>query len=710
MKKKVIGLLLLLVSLSIFADVANLPIKTIEIINNTQVPSDVIKANINMKEGEIFQSENMVKDFKSLKDTGYFEDIFINPTPFDGGIKVSVSVLEKSNAKELLSEKGIIALQESGDIDKSLIISNINILGNKGIPTEQIISLLGLNVGEYFSRSKVINAQKALLATGYFSNVAPNTSVDSGKLSIDFVVTENPKIKDILIAGSSVFSEEQLKSILLTKAGEVQNYNTLNEDRNRILEAYNKAGFTLVNISDMYLDEKKNLRINIVEGVIRSIQVKKMVTKQKGNRRKPNDDILKTRSYVIDREIEMTPGKVFNNNEYQATVNNLMRLGIFKNVKYEARSIPGDPEGINLVLLIDEDRTATLQGAISYGSEIGFMGSLSMKDINWSGKGQDFGISVEKSNKDYTGFNLNFFDPWIKDTNRVSWGWGAYKTSYGDGSSNLFSDTETLGLKVNIGKGLSKNVIFSIGGKVESIKEKHKGGSFIQDKQTGQWYYPVKYADGSKGHKPIDGVDDRYYIWSIYPYISYDTRNNYYNATKGTFAKLQIEGGYASGYKASYFGNATLELRKYHRGLFKNNTFAYRAIAGYMTNSTKESQRFWVGGGNSVRGYEGGYFKGTQKLIATIENRTQINDVLGIVLFADAGRAWKQNGRDPEYSKLRDGMKVGSDFATSLGVGLRLNTPMGPLRFDFGWPVGNTEKLTSEEKGMKFYFNMGHTF
>ena len=56
-----------------------------------------------------------------------------------------------------------------------------------------------------------------------------------------------------------------------------------------------------------------------------------------------------------------------------------MRLGIFKNVKYEARSIPGDPEGIDLILLIDEDRTAELQGGVAYGSETGLMGTFIFK-------------------------------------------------------------------------------------------------------------------------------------------------------------------------------------------------------------------------------------------------------------------------------------------------------------------------------------------
>ena len=167
---------------------------------------------------------------------------------------------------------------------------------------------------------------------------------------------------------------------------------------------------------------------------------------------------------------------------------------------------------------------------------------------------------------------------------------------------------------------------------------------------------------------------------------------------------MQIEGGHAGGYKSGSFGNVTLELRKYHRGLFKNNTFAYKVVGGVMSDGTKESQKFWVGGGNSLRGYDGGFFKGTQKLVATIENRTQLNDIVGFVVFADVGRAWKQNGRDPSYT--RDNKDFGRNIGTTAGVGLRLNTPIGPLRFDFGWPVGNK----MDDDGMKFYFNMGQSF
>ena len=67
-------------------------------------------------------------------------------------------------------------------------------------------------------------------------------------------------------------------------------------------------------------------------------------------------------------------------------------------------------------------------------------------------------------------------------------------------------------------------------------------------------------------------------------------------------------------------------------------------------------------------------------------------------------RAWKQNGRDPSYT--RDNSHFGHNIGTTAGVGIRLNTPIGPLRFDFGWPVGNK----MDDDGMKFYFNMGQSF
>ena len=696
--KKLLIALLFVISLTSFSTMVNLPIKSVEVVNNQQVPASLIKETLKLKEGARFSTEALLADFNALKETGYFEDVILQPISYDGGVRIVVDVVEKENVVDLLKEKGVAVNTLREDTDKSIVISSVKFTGNSRVTTAELLDITQLKAGEYFSRSRVEDAQRRLLATGKFSEVKPDAQVSNGKMALSFEVAENPIVKSIVITGNHTIPTSTIMSALTTKPGSVQNYNNLREDRDKILGLYQAQGYTLVNITDMSTDENGTLHISIVEGIVRKIEVKKMVTKQKGNRRTPNDDVLKTKDYVIDREIEIQPGKIFNVKEYDATVDNLMRLGIFKNVKYEARSIPGDPEGIDLILLIDEDRTAELQGGVAYGSETGLMGTLSLKDSNWRGKNQQFGFTFEKSNKDYTGFALDFYDPWIKDTDRVSWGWGAYKTDYGDEDSILFHEIDTVGFKVNIGKGLGKNFTLSLGTKVEYIKEKHEDGK-LRKANNDKWYYKEKNK-----WREIEGVDDKYWLWSIYPYISYDTRNNYLNPTSGLYAKWQVEGGHAGGYKSGNFGNTTLELRTYHKGLFKNNTFAYKVVGGIASNSTKESQKFWVGGGNSLRGYDGGFFKGSQKLVATIENRTQLNDIIGIVVFADAGRAWKQNGRDPSYT--RDNNRFGHNIGTTAGVGIRLNTPIGPLRFDFGWPVGNK----MDDDGMKFYFNMGQSF
>ena len=696
--KKLLIVLLFVISLTSFSTMVNLPIKSVEVVNNQQVPASLIKETLKLKEGAKFSTEALLADFNALKETGYFEDVILQPISYDGGVRIVVDVVEKENVVDLLKEKGVAINTLREDTDKSIVISSVKFTGNSRVATSELLDITQLKAGEYFSRSRVEDAQRRLLATGKFSEVRPDAQVANGKMALSFAVVENPIVKSIVITGNHTIPTSTIMSALTTKPGSVQNYNNLREDRDKILGLYQAEGYTLVNITDMSTDENGTLHISIVEGIVKKIEVKKMVTKQKGNRRTPNDDVLKTKDYVIDREIEIQPGKIFNVKEYDATVDNLMRLGIFKNVKYEARSIPGDPEGIDLILLIDEDRTAELQGGVAYGSETGLMGTLSLKDSNWRGKNQQFGFTFEKSNKDYTGFALDFYDPWIKDTDRVSWGWGAYKTDYGDEDSILFHEIDTVGFKVNIGKGLGKNFTLSLGTKVEYIKEKHEDGK-LRKANNDKWYYKEKNK-----WREIEGVDDKYWLWSIYPYISYDTRNNYLNPTSGLYAKWQIEGGHAGGYKSGNFGNTTLELRTYHKGLFKNNTFAYKVVGGIASNSTKESQKFWVGGGNSLRGYDGGFFKGSQKLVATIENRTQLNDIIGIVVFADAGRAWKQNGRDPSYT--RDNKDFGHNIGTTAGVGIRLNTPIGPLRFDFGWPVGNK----MDDDGMKFYFNMGQSF
>lgn len=694
MRKQLVALMVFLLGLLSFAAESNYSIKKIEVVNNREIPYEIILDVMVSKEGNKFVTENMIEDYKNIKGLEYVADVAVQPTVYDGGIKLIVNVLENRDAKSALEKNGIIPLSERGKVDTSLLVNSVEFVGNQYVSRDELAKLVPIKVGGYFSKNKVIEGHKNLIESGYFRDVVPDAVKSGNGVKIIYSVMENPILNGVNIIGNTVYTTDELMKVIKTEPGKVFNINTIREDRDRILRKYQDDGYTLTEVADVVINGNLELEIYLSEGKVRDIQFKKMVTKQKGARRKPTDDVLKTKDYVIERELEFSKDEIFNSKKYDESVKNLMRLGHFKNVKYEARPIPGDPDGRTIVLLFDEERTAILQGAISYGSEIGLLGTLSVKDTNWKGKGQELGVTFEKSDEDYSSFSVNFYDPWIKDTDRISWGWSIYKNTYEDDDSALFSKIDTIGAKFNIGKGITKNVRLGIGTKLEYVEEEADKDKF--EYKNGKYYW----REGNRSE--VKGMDDDYFIWSIFPSITYDTRNHFWNPTAGEYAKLQLEGGYANGYDGDVFGNVTLELRKYHRGLFKNNTFAYKVVGGIMTDTTKEGQRFWVGGGSTLRGYEGGFFKGTQKLVGTIENRTQINDLLGFVVFFDAGRAWKYAGRAQDYYHNAD---FPDKIATTAGVGLRLNTPIGPLRFDFGWPVG--DKM---DDGMEFYFNMGQSF
>ena len=660
--------------------------------NLVEVPEATIINLMTEKVGDDFSTENMISDYKKLKELDYVEQVALYPEYSEGGINVVVKIQEKPNAKELLTQQGIIPMSERDIVDKSIVIKDVRIYGNTNLTKKEIMKDIPVKVGGYYSKKRIAEGYENLRKSGLFRQVIPDIKKQGNGVVVEYYVVENPVITGINIIGNTIYSTEELMLDFKTKPNQVLNANNLRADGAALLKKYNDDGYVLARILDVTLNNSFEVEIFLSEGITRNIEYKKMVTKQRGERRQPTDNLLKTKEYVIDREVELHEDTIFNINEYNETVKNLMRLGYIKNVKYETRDIIGDPDGQTVVLLIEEDRTARIQGAVSYGSELGLLGMLSLEETNWKGRGQDLSLNFEKSDEDYTSFSINFSDPWIKDTDRISWGWSLYRNEYENDDSEAFSQIETSGFRVNVGKGLSKYVRLNLAGKVEYIETSPNSDLSAEYIKSSGYY------------------DDKYWLYSLTPSISYDTRNNRFDPTKGEFYKFGVELGYATGEDADYFTNATFEARKYHRGFTKDNTFAYRLVLGIQSDGTKESQRYWVGGGSTLRGFDGGDFKGTQKAVINIENRTKFNDILGGVVFFDIGRAWNYKGIDRGYigngsDKPNYDEKFPDDIAMSAGVGLRINTPMGPLRFDFGWPIGSDRR-----SGMEFYFNMGQSF
>ena len=689
MRKKIIVLLMLLISLVSFS--IEYKISKIEIKGNREVPVEVITSALASKIGDEYSTSNMVNDYKTIKNLLYIDDVTIHPKLENEQMELIVEVKESPDAAKLLKDEKILPMSERLKVDKSLIINTIDVYGNVHVSTEEILKKIPVQVGSYFSKAKILEGQRNLINTGHFRAVTPEVYKKGEGVSVEYTVDENIIITGIQVEGNTKYSTEELKKLIKSEPGKIYNINTLRDDKDRIIKKYHEDGYTLAKITNIDINGNMELIITISEGTVRGVEFKKMVTKNKGARRKSNDNKLKTNDYIIERELELKEGEVFNQKEYDQTVRNLMRSGAFKNIKPEYKSIPGDPDGVKVILLIDEDRTAILQGAISYGSAVGLVGSISVKDTNYKGRGQTLGFTFEQSSENYTSVNLSFRDPWIKGTEFVSWGWSIYRQQDEDSETFDHYYSTIHGGTISIGKGLNRYLRFELGLKLERVEERNEDDHRTQD---------YNYA-------------------SITPAMIYDTRNNYLDPTTGSYAKFGIELGHYFGtetgshYDAAgkgisseneAFSKATLELRKYHQGFFKSNTMAYRVVMGVGTDSLKYQQLYAAGGANSLRGYKYGWVRGQDQMILNIENRTAINSFLGLVFFYDIGRAWYHGDSQDRFVDRSSG-EFPNDMKQSAGVGLRIKTPIGPIRLDFGFPIGD-----SEEKGMQFFFNMGQMF
>lgn len=664
--KKIVLILVFLLSFIGVKAMESLTVTAIEINNNKEIPEEVIESNMKLKKDSKYTANQMVQDYISLKNLEYIKDLKIYPEIYNKGIKLKINIEEIENVKELLQNKNIVPLSEREKIDKSLIVKSIGVTGNINISEEDIINNIPINIGSYFSKTKVVEGKNNIMNMGYFKDVNPNVLKYNDGIYIRYNIIENPVINGIEITGNTLISSEELLEGIETEIGKVYNVNSLKKDTDFIIKKYHSKGYVLASIADLDMDANSILRLKISEGILRKIQFKKMTNNEEENKK---EEVLKTRGFVLKREVELEIGEVFQLDKFQSTVKNIFRTGYFKSVNQEFNRDPSDPDGVELILVLDENKSGSVQGSLSYGSSVGIVGSISINDNNFRGKAQTLTLSGEISSENRKLYELTFSDPWIKGTDRLSFSTGIYKKVTENSDE---SETDKLGLKLSFGKGLGKYYRVRLSTNFEKVKE---------------------YDDDRKIDITSDYGGD-YNIIKIGPSFFYDTRNNYLNATDGNYLKLSIEYGKVLGGK-SYFATE-LEGRKYHRFLFDKMTMAYRGILGGTGNNTPSSQLYDVGGGNSLRGYQSGEFEdGYVKFVGNIENRIQIESNFQFVLFYDIGRAWENS----------DLFKKADDLKQNYGIGLRIDTPLGPLRFDYGWPIGDKDKNSGE-----FHFNIGQMF
>ena len=689
MKRKIYALivtatLFLTVNGLVVAEGKDLRVGTIQFSHLNQLPEDFLMEKLPVKSGETYSNKSLSDIYLALKRLSYISNVNVYPKVEGDTVNLVIEVDEAGNALELAQRE-----ESAQDLGKKteFKVSSVDISGIKTLNKEDFLKDIPVKVGEYFTPQDAINGAAKIFQSGYFSSVDPKVDRKTDNtISILYVVEENPAVQNVTIKGNTLFTQDELVKALGLKQGEVLNGNLLDPDRNGIIRHYSQAGYSLARIETIAVSPSGDINIELTEGIVDSVSFKKVSSKKDNERTSESSANLRTKPYVFERSQAVKPGEVFETKNVEATIRELYRTGVFTSIEPVLSGKENDPNARVVEFLVEERPTTTINGSISYGTSVGLVGGIKLSDSNFLGRGQEAAFNIEASNKGDKTLELSLFDPWIRGTERVQGGGSIYwkESVDDDAASNEVEKVRKIGTRWTIGKGLNDKI-------------------FVRGSLRFDHYKEIL---GSKE------INDKYNLVAISPTLIYDSRDNAFSPTKGIYSTLSYEFGdlIRDSRKYSQF---EADLRGYHRTFFKDkNVMAYRVVWGSTGSGTPEALRFSIGGAETLRGYDYGKYDGFNKFHATIENRTQINQYIQLVAFFDIGNAWQNvttvNGKKV-YSPNRKDANGFKDLKKGVGIGVRLNTPIGPLRFDYGWPLDPEEK-GGKKTGGKFYFSFGQTF
>ena len=505
-----------------------------------------------------------------------------------------------------------------------------------------------------------------------------------GPMIITIVIAEGPQyhVRKLTISGYEHSTEARIRAFLKLKEGSVYSPKQLRDDAKAVADAYGSGGYVDLVITPEGTPAGPGL-IDvhyIIEEGTRSFVNRVNI---EGNTR--------TKDKVIRREVLVAPGDVFNTVRVDTTKKRLENLGYFAKVETypEETDIPGRKD---LTILVQEKRTGSLSfggGFSTVDKLVGFaeltQGNFDL--FNWpsfTGGGQKFRLRLQygTERKD---FILTVIEPYFLDR-RLSLSGQAFYTEANYLSSQY--DQRNYGILFELRKPLNAYMYTTLGYTLQDID------IFNVDPSASE------FIQSQKG----SSVESK-----LFTSLVLDTRDSALLSRRGqrvTFSPL-LAGGFLGGDTQIY--GFDLEGSQYFH-LPLDTILLINGEIGTVSqwgssNQVPIYERLFLGGSNNLRGFpfrevgpqdENGEPTGGQSMArATFEWTFPIIEKARGALFYDMGFV------------NSDAWSFGfNHMASDIGIGLRLDLPIGPLRLDYGYPV----MRDGYNGGGHFNFNVGYQF
>ncbi len=562
------------------------------------------------------------------------------------------------------------------------IITKQIIEGNQQVPEDIILAALKTKPGMEFTETGLADDLSAIYDMGWFYDLHPEFRQVPEGVQVIYHVLENPVYKETKIIGNTVINEKKAEGFFNLEPGRIANLKQINKCVQNLEEEYRSTGYILARVNDVHMEQDGTLNVTVNEGIVEDFKVK-------GN--------VKTKDYVVTREMRLKKGKPFNAKDARRSMQRIYNLGYFEDVNIKLN--PGrEPNSVEVEISVVETNTGTFGIGAGYSNADGFVGMISLGDKNFRGIGDSINIRWEFGGEDNKNYDFTYSRPWIdsKET-RVTLNLYDITNEYADydidGDEIARYDKKRRGQEVTFSRKTNNEFISNY----VTLKHRddiYKGEADDYEGDIDQYYEP-QFNQSTKYEKdwmPEDYRDRRKENFGNTRSITigriFDSRDNIYDPHEGKRTAYSVEfAGLGGDFDFTKF---TADWRYYYRAGVEN-VWALNLGAGYAEGDMPLSQRFTMGGSDTLRGYEDNQFRGNSMLKATLEYRFPIVKKVQGVLFTDNGYAWDKRHEDDFDLGL---------IKSSVGVGMRINSPLGPVRLDYGYG----------DDGGKFHFSFGGQF
>ncbi|MDD5130564.1 MAG: outer membrane protein assembly factor BamA [Candidatus Omnitrophica bacterium] len=749
-------------------------VTAIEVIGNKAISTNVVVSKMKTRIGSAYQENIISDDLKRLYLLGFFSDIKIDTQDYKDGLKVIITVVERPVIEKIsftginlitmkdeklkqqlksretqyldypsLSEDVRILkkmyekmgysqaditykVDQNAQTNKASIlftvvegkkvrIKDISFEGNRSFTSGRILKLLKTKRAWFFNagvlKDEVLEEDMERIKSFYqregFTDVTVAYEVKPDVknpylLFILIKITEGKKylVGSVVVRGNKDVAEKEiLKNLTDCIPGKVFSQESMKKDVTNVQGLYFDRGYISAQIQESTLVNTDTGRVDITYDIVENQVVYVDKIKVRGN--------IKTKDIVIRREMRIHPGEKFDGEKLRRSKERLTNLGYFEEISYDTEETPV-PDKKNLVVDVKESKTGAFSFGGGYSTVDQFVGfvEVEQKNFDWknwpyfTGAGQNLKVRASIGNLS-NGFDLSFTEPWMFDY-PVSFGFDLYRRMHDRDTDTGYGYDETVtGGDLRLGRELSEYLRGDLTYRLDQIKISNPTSDASQDL--------------------MDEVGTNV-VSVVTPSLTYDSRDNVFNTRKGNYLTASLDFAGLGGDKkyTKFFGRAS-----HYFPMPRGSVLEVRGRLGLAqpygdTERLPIYERFFAGGAYTIRGYEERKvgpvdpsskdpLGGESMFVGNIEYTYPLFSFLKVAAFYDVGNVWEKIG-DIFSNKDANGVTNSGGFKSGIGIGLRINTPVGPIMLDYGFPMDPESGESEKSKSGRFHFSASHGF